>query len=182
MCRCYKSGNRCIHGNNCLCRHADGEEKSSKRSKSDTTQGAVAILKKSPRMCISKFRSKEVYSAEGQTRLTASAGRAIKNSQDAPGTKFRFGKEKGHLEASSKKGEPHERNPCAPKFEERTPEEASRQEEYARKAAWKLARKVKKLKAVDKATFYSPVEIRAPVLDSRNTEERMFVVDPGCTC
>ena len=28
----YKSENRCIYGNHCLFRHADGEEKSSKRS------------------------------------------------------------------------------------------------------------------------------------------------------
>ena len=36
------------------------------RSKSESTQGAVAILKekKGPRLSISKFRSKEVYSAE----------------------------------------------------------------------------------------------------------------------
>ena len=42
MCRNYKSGNRCIHGNNCLYRHADGEEKPCKRSKSESTQGAGA--------------------------------------------------------------------------------------------------------------------------------------------
>ena len=45
VCRNYKSGNRCIHGNDCLYRNADGEEKPSKRSKSESTQGAVAILK-----------------------------------------------------------------------------------------------------------------------------------------
>ena len=65
-CRNYKSGNRCIHGSNCLHRHADGEEKPSKKSKKESTQGEVAILKekKGPRLCISKFRSKEVYSAK----------------------------------------------------------------------------------------------------------------------
>ena len=35
--------------------------------------------------------------------------------------------------------------------------------------------------AEDKATFYSPVEIKAPVLVSQNTEERMFVVDSGAS-
>ena len=79
------------------------------------------------------------------------------------------------------KGEPHERKPCAPKFEERTPEETSQQEEYARKAAWNLAPKMFKLKAEDKATFYSPVKIEAPVPVSKNTEERMFVVDSGAS-
>ena len=83
--------------------------------------------------------------------------RELKNSQDALGTKFKFGKEKGSRGVI---GEPHERNPCAPKFEERTPEETSRQEEYARKAAWNLAREIFKFKAEDKATFYSLVEIK----------------------
>ena len=69
-----------------------------------------------------------------------------------------------------------------PKFEERTPEETSRQEEYARKAAWNLPRKMYKVKAEDKAAFYSPVEIKAPVLVSKNPEEeRMFVVDSGAS-
>ena len=45
VCRDCKSGNRCIHGNHCLFRHADGEEKPSKRSKRESTQGAVAILR-----------------------------------------------------------------------------------------------------------------------------------------
>ena len=41
-----------------------------------------------------------------------------------------------------------------------------------------LSKKVN-LKAEDKATIYSPVEIKAPVVVSQNTEERMFVVDSG---
>ena len=54
VCRDYKSGNRCIYGNGCLYRHADGEEKPSKKSKKESTQGAVAILRQ-------KKRSKVVY-------------------------------------------------------------------------------------------------------------------------
>ena len=38
-----------------------------------------------------------------------------------------------------------------------------------------------KLKAEDKATFYSLVTTKAPVLVSENTEERMFVVDSGAS-
>ena len=33
----------------------------------------------------------------------------------------------------------------------------------------------------DKATFYSLVEMKAPVLVSKNTEERVFVVDSGAS-
>ena len=39
------------------------------------------------------------------------------------------------------KGEPHERNPCAPSLEEQPLEEASLQEDCESKAAWNLARK-----------------------------------------
>ena len=39
VCRNYKSGNGCIHGQRCHYRRADGKEKPSKRSKKDCTQG-----------------------------------------------------------------------------------------------------------------------------------------------
>ena len=66
VCRDNKSGNRRTYGNYCLYRDADGEEKASKKSKKESTQGAVAILrqKKKVQGCVSKFRSKEVYSVE----------------------------------------------------------------------------------------------------------------------
>ena len=41
------------------------------------------------------------------------------------------------------KGEVHERNPCVPKFQERTPEETSRQEECVRKAALDWVRNIR---------------------------------------
>ena len=183
MCRNYKSGNRCIHGNNCLYRHADGEEKPSKRSKSESTQGAVAILKEKVQGCVSQNSDpkKSVLSESWANEIERFGGTRYKNSHDAPGTKFKFGKEKGQPGGVIEKEEPHERNPCAPKFEERTPEETSRQEEYATKAAWNLARKTFELKAGDKATSCCLVEIKAPVLVSKNTEERMFVVDSGAS-
>ena len=103
-----------------------------------------------------------------QTRLNASAGHAIKFS-GRTWYEVQFQERKGPSRGVIQKGEPHERNPCAPKFEERTLEETSRQEEYARKAPR------------TKATFYSLVEMKAPVLVSKTTEERMFVVDSGAS-
>ena len=108
VCRNYKSGNCCIHGSYCLYRHADGEETPSKKSKKEGTKGAVAILKekkKGPRLCVSKiFRSKEVCSAESwANEIGRFGGTRFLNSQDALGTKFKFGKEKGHFDALSKK-------------------------------------------------------------------------------
>ena len=57
-------------------------------------------------------------------------------------------------------GEPHQRSPNAPKFEDRSQEETEWQEQGARDAAWKLAKSVLKFKERDKATFFSPSENR----------------------
>ena len=47
-------------------------------------------------------------------------------------------------------GEPHQRSPNAPKFEDRSQEETEWQEQGAREAAWKLAKSVFKLKEQEK--------------------------------
>ena len=57
-------------------------------------------------------------------------------------------------------GEPHQRSPNAPKFEDRSQEETEWQDQGAREAAWKLAKSVLKLKEHERATFFSPSEIR----------------------
>ena len=43
-------------------------------------------------------------------------------------------------------GEPHQRSPNAPKFEDRSQEETEWQEQGAREAAWKLAKKCVEIK------------------------------------
>ena len=55
-------------------------------------------------------------------------------------------------------GELHQRNPNAPKIEDRSQEETEWQERWAREAAWKLAKNVLKLKEHERATFFSPSE------------------------
>ena len=57
-------------------------------------------------------------------------------------------------------GEPHERSPNAPKFEDRSLEGTEWQEQGAREAAWKLAKSVINLKERDRVTFFSPSENR----------------------
>ena len=59
-------------------------------------------------------------------------------------------------------GEPHERSPNAPKFEDRSQEETEWQELGAREAAWKLAKNVFKLKEHERAAFFSSPENRVP--------------------
>ena len=78
-------------------------------------------------------------------------------------------------------GEPHERSPNAPKFEDRSREETEWQELGAREAAWKLAKHVFKLKEHEKAAFFSSPENRCHLASSLKPEEREFVVDSGAS-
>ena len=55
-------------------------------------------------------------------------------------------------------GDPHQRNPNAPKIEDRSQEETEWQERCAREAAWRLAKSILKLKEKNKAAFFSPSE------------------------
>ena len=78
-------------------------------------------------------------------------------------------------------GEPHERSPNAPKFEDRSREETEWQELGAREAAWKLAKNVFKLKEHEKAAFFSSPENRCHLASTLKPEEREFVVDSGAS-
>ena len=78
-------------------------------------------------------------------------------------------------------GEPHQRSPNAPKFEDRSPEETEWQEQGAREAAWKLAKSVFKLKEHERATFFSPFENRCLPASNLKPEEKEFVVDSGAS-
>ena len=66
-------------------------------------------------------------------------------------------------------GEPHQRSPNAPKFEDRSQEETEWQEQSAREAAWKLAKSVSTLKEHQRATFFSPSENRCLPASSLKT-------------
>ena len=59
-------------------------------------------------------------------------------------------------------GQPHQRSPNAPKFEDRSQEETEWQEQGAREAAWKLAKSVLNLKERYRATFFSPYGKKVP--------------------
>ena len=68
-----------------------------------------------------------------------------------------------------------------PSFEERTPEKPHDQKRAPAKSSMGFGEKISELKAEDKATFHSLAKIKAPVPVSKNTEERMFVVDSGAS-
>ena len=78
-------------------------------------------------------------------------------------------------------GEPHQRSPNTPKFEDLSQEETEWQEQGAREAAWKLAKSVLKLKEQERATFFSTSENRCLPASNLKPEEREFVVDSGAS-
>ena len=78
-------------------------------------------------------------------------------------------------------GEPHQRSPNAPKFEDRSQEETEWQEQGAREAAWKLDKSVLKLKEHQRAAFFSSPENRCLLASTLKPEEREFVVDSGAS-
>ena len=57
-------------------------------------------------------------------------------------------------------GEPQQRDPNAPKFEDRSQEKTEWQEQGAREAAWRLAKSILKEKEKNKAAFFSLSENR----------------------
>ena len=78
-------------------------------------------------------------------------------------------------------GDPHQRSPNAPEFEDRSQEETEWQEQGAREAAWKLAKTVLKLKEKHKTAFFSPSENWCLPASNLKPEEREFVVDSGAS-
>ena len=79
-------------------------------------------------------------------------------------------------------GEPHQRSPNAPKFEDRSLEETDWEELGAGEAAWKLAQNLlKKFKEHERATFFSPSEYRCLPASTLKPEEREFVVDSSAS-
>ena len=78
-------------------------------------------------------------------------------------------------------GEPHERSPNAPKFEDPLRRRQSGKSKVPAEAAWKLAKSVLKLKEHQRAAFFSPSENRCLPASTLKLEEREFVVDSGAS-
>ena len=79
-------------------------------------------------------------------------------------------------------GEPHQRSPNAPKFEDRSQEETEWQEQGAREAAWRLAKSILKLKEKNKATFFSPSEKGACLHQLSNLRNENLLWTPERRC
>ena len=77
-------------------------------------------------------------------------------------------------------GEPHERSPNAPKFEDRSQEETESRARCPRSIV-EADKNVLKLKEHQRATFFSPSENRCLLASTLKPEEREFVVDSGAS-
>ena len=145
-------------------------QKSSQRRSSDARQlGCVFQDMEPPRLSSILRKSSNILKPIQRVRSTKVVARHAKNRDQNPSL--------GYICP----GEPHQRNPNAPKFEDRSQEETEWQERCAREAAWKLAKSVLKLKEKNKAAFFSPSEYRCLPASTLELEERELVVDSGAS-
>ena len=77
-------------------------------------------------------------------------------------------------------GDPHQRNPNAPKFEDRSQEETEWQERCAREASWRLAKNILKEK-IEQHSSPPSEKWCLPSPSTLEPEEREFVVDSGAS-
>ena len=108
-------------------------QKSSQRRSSDARQLGCVFQDMTPPKSILR-KSTDMRKPIQRVKFTKAIARHTKNRDQNPSL--------GYICP----GEPHERSPNAPKFEDRSQEETEWQEQGAREAAWKLAKNVFKNK------------------------------------
>ena len=197
-CLFCKSKSGCRFGEKCSYAHRQVDEQPSKRSKKNGDKSAVAMLKKhepydrTGRPVVCDSSSEQQLGSVFQDMKPPKSSSILRKSCDIrkPIRCVKFIKAVArHADIRDQNpslglicpGEPHQRSPNAPKFEDRSQEETEWQEEGARDAAWKLAKSVLKLKEKNKATFFSPSENRCLPASILKPEEREVVVDSGAS-
>ena len=201
-CLFYKTKSGCRFGEKCSYTHRQVDEQPSKRFKKNGDKSAVAMLKKHelydrtgrPVVCPHRGAHGPVVCNSSNTRQVGCVfqdmeppkySSILRKSSDIrkPIRCVKFTKavarhayirDQNPSRGLICPGEPHERSPNAPKFEDRSQKETEWQEQGAREAAWKLAKSVLKLKEKNKATFFSPSE-------NRCLPASEFVVDSGAS-
>ena len=194
-CLFYKSDSDCRFGKKCSYAHRQVDEQPSERSKKNGDKSAVAMLKKNEQpqrigRLVKNADSSNTrqlgceFQDMSRRRLHRFYGSDIRK----PIRCVKFTKAVvRHADIRDQNpslalicpGEPHQRSPNAPKFEDRSQEETEWQEQGAHEAAWKLAKNVLKLKEHQRATFFSPSETWCLPASILKPEEREFVVDSG---
>ena len=187
-CLYYKTKSGCRFGEKCSFAHRQVDEQPTKRSKTNNDKSAVAMLRKGTWQrqfsyarqlgCVFQDMTPPKSILRKGTDMPKPIQRVKFTKAIARHTKIR---DQNPSLGYICPGEPHERGPNAPKFEDRSQEETEWQEQDAREAAWKLAKNVLKLKEHQRATFFSPSENRCLPASTLKPEEREFVVDSGAS-
>ena len=142
----YKTENGCRFGEKCSYAHRQIDEQPSKRSKKNGAKSAVAMLKETKNLCC-VFQDVEPPKSSSILRKSSTMRKPIRGVR-CTGATLRDARVPDQNPSLDKicPGEHHQRNPNAPKFEDRSQEETKWQEHWAREAAWRLAKKNLKIK------------------------------------
>ena len=145
----------------CVFRHEKVDSQSDKKPKKTGGKGSVVLLKNpKQRGCV--FQDVEPPKSKSILRThkilgTKAQGAILKKAHHATS---KFGKERVPSKCVMQHFDPHERSPCAPKFEHRSEEETLKQARaMRRRVAWEIVISIHKLKEKDKAIFHSPSEV-----------------------
>ena len=177
-CLFYKSENGCKFGDKCSYAHRQVDEQPSKRSKKNGDKSAVAMLKITRQLgCV--FQEMEPPKTSSILRKSSNILKPIRCVQNTKAVLRHANiRDQNPSLGMICPSDPHQRNPNAPKFEDRSQEETEWQERCAREAAWRLAKNIQKLKEKYKAAFFSPSENWClPAPSNLKLEEREFLVD-----
>ena len=164
-CLFYKTKSGCRFGEKCSFAHRQVDEQPTKWSKSNNDKSAVAMLKKYE---LHDRTGRPVVFDSSNTRQLGCVFQDLEPPKSSdmrkPIQRVKFTKAIArHTKIRDQNpslglicpGEPHQRSPNAPKFEDRSREETEWQEQGAREAAWKRAKSVSELKEKNRATFFT---------------------------
>ena len=141
-CLFNKSKSVCKFGEKCSYAHRQVEEQPSKRSKKNGDSSAVAMLKITRQLGC-------VFHGYGAAEVFIDFTEELRHTETNRMCKIHKSRCTSRWHSRPKSfgpGEPFQRNPNAPKFEDRSQEQTEWQERCAREAAWRLAKSVLKLK------------------------------------
>ena len=181
-CLFYKTESGCRCGEKCSYAHRQVEEQPSKKVKKNGDKSAVAMLKSTRQLgCV--FQDMEPPKSSSILRKSSNIRKPIRCVQFTEDVvRHADIRHQNPSLGMICPGDPHQRDPNAPKFEDRSQEETEWQERWAREAAWRLAKSIQKLKEKNKAAFFSPSENWClPAPSALTPEERELVVDSGAS-
>ena len=139
VCLNHKSESGCTYGDKCNFLHPEAVGQPSKMSEKGGAKGSVALLKETIHLGVSHdspqrksiLRENEKLGSNHTVKFSKVTVRRVK-------LREKMGPSQGIIQ----KCEPQERNPWAPKFEERTQDETLEHERWARRDAWEVAEDV----------------------------------------